>query len=137
MIHSNEWIAPNDYKVYCFNGEPKYIMVCVGREQGGHPKFYFFDHEWCLARINRDSIAAPEGFSIEKPKCLEKLLNCAKKLSKPFPFLRCDFYVINDKVYFGEMTFTPAGGLDSNRLPETDIMMGKMVDIHYRGGARK
>lgn len=130
MIATKEWRAPEDYKVYCFHGEPKYIMVCVGRENKGHPNFYFFDPQWNLARINRDSMNAPRDFRVDRPKCLEKLLVCASKLSKPFPFVRADFYIMNGKVYFGELTFTPAGGLDFARLQETDIMMGKLLDIH-------
>ena len=129
MIASTDWVAPEDYKVYCFNGKPKYILVCVGREKGGHPKFYFFDENWNLARINRDSINAPQDFSMERPKCLDKLLACAEKLSAPFPFVRADFYIVKDRVYFGELTFTPSGGLDSNRLPETDLMMGNMLEL--------
>lgn len=129
MITSEDWIAPEDYKVYCFNGEPKFIMVCVGREQEGHPKFYFFDEKWQLARINRDSKNAPPDFTLDKPKCLDKLIECAKTLSKNFPFVRADFYIVGSKVYFGELTFTPAGGIDSNRFPETDIMMGNLLDI--------
>ena len=135
MIISKDWVAPEDYKVYCFHGIPKYIMVCVGREKGGHPKFYFFDENWELARINRDSKAAPKDFKIDKPACFDKLMDCARKLSKPFPFVRADFYIIGEKVYFGELTFTPAGGLDSGRLRETDIMMGEMLDIHYNEDA--
>lgn len=129
MITSENWVAPKDYKVYCFNGEPKYILVCVGREKGGHPKFYFFDEKWELARINKDSKNAPADFSLDKPQCFDKLINCARKLSKPFPFVRADFYVVGSKLFFGELTFTPAGGLDANRLPETDIMMGNMLHI--------
>lgn len=129
MITPEKWIAPEDYKVYCFNGEPKYILVCVGREEKGHPKFYFFDAEWKLAPLNKDSQNAGENFTIEKPVCLEKLLEYARKLSKPFPFVRADFYIVKDKIYFGELTFTPAGGMDANRLKETDIMFGKLLKI--------
>ena len=122
-----------DYKVYCFNGKPMFTMVCLDRDLG-HPKFYFFDNDWNLARINKDSKNAPEDFTMEKPKCLDKLLDCATKLSNPFPFVRADFYVLGSDVYFGELTFTPSGGLDSNRLKETDIMMGSLVDIQYTQG---
>lgn len=132
MKNTDCWVAPEDYKVYCFNGEPKYIMVCVGRKHGMRPKFYFFDSKWNLARINADSKKAPQNFTMEKPKCLEKVLQHAKKLAEPFPFVRADFYIVGEKVYFGELTFTPAAGMDSKRLPETDIMMGRLVDIHYK-----
>ncbi|MBO5928303.1 MAG: hypothetical protein J6Q32_05585, partial [Clostridia bacterium] len=127
-VNSKNWVAPEDYKVYCFNGEAKYVMVCVGREKG-HPKFYFVDRNWELARINRDSINAPEGFKLEKPKCADKLFECAENLSKPFPFVRADFYIVKDKVLFGELTFSPAGSLDVSRLPQTDILMGSMLKL--------
>lgn len=127
-LNDGKGLLPEDYKVYCFHGKPEYVMLCVGREKG-HPKFYFLDREWNLARINRDSKAAPEGFRIEKPECLEDIFTYAQKLSKPFPFVRVDFYVVDGRVYFGELTFTPAGGLDSARLPETDIMLGNMVNL--------
>lgn len=127
--NADKGTLPEDYKVYCFNGIPTFIMVCVGRENGGHPKFYFFDKDWSLARINRDSKAAPEGFSIPKPKCFDALISAAAKLSSPFPFVRADFYVFNDEVIFGELTFTPAGGMDTGRLPETDILMGDLLQL--------
>ena len=122
-------LVPADYKVYCFNGQPKFILVCVGRENDRRPKFYFFNENWELARINPDSKKAPEGFSYPRPSCFDKLMQSAKTLSAPFEFVRADFYVVNDKVYFGELTFTPAGGTDPNRLRETDLMFGNMLKI--------
>ena len=127
-LNDGKGFLPEDYKVYCFNGEPKYILLCVGREFG-HPKFYFFDFDWNLCRISRDGLQAPEDFAVEKPKCIEAIYKYAKKLSSPFPFVRTDFYVVDDKIYFGELTFTPAGGLDSARLPETDVMLGNMLNL--------
>lgn len=137
MLASHGWVAPEDYKVYCFQGEPKFILVCIGREKAGHPQFLFFDPEWNLCRINKDSKNAPEGFKMEKPKCLKKLLDCARKLSQPFPFVRADFYIFGEKVYFGELTFTPCGGMDPNRLPETNQMMGQLLDLNYKGVSEK
>lgn len=122
-------ILPSDYKVYCFNGIAEYILLCVGRDSDGHAKFYFFDKNWELARINNDSINAPLDFYYPKPKCFNKLISCAETLSKPFEFVRADFYVVNDNVYFGELTFTPAGAMDSNRLPATNMLFGKLLNI--------
>ncbi len=121
-------VQPDDYKIYCFNGNPKYILLCTGRELG-HPKFYFFDENWQLARLNRDSKAAPEGFTYPRPSCFEKLMESARTLSAPFKFVRADFYVIGDKVYFGELTFTPQAGMDANRLPETDRLFGSLLKL--------
>ena len=121
---------PTDYKVYCFNGKAEYIMICVGRALG-LPKFYFYDREWNLCRLNRDSIDAPKDFAWEKPNCIDAIFEYAEMLASPFPFVRADFYAINDAVYFGELTFTPAGGVDSSRLPETDVLFGEKVDLNY------
>lgn len=125
-LKPKEGILPEDYKIYCFHGKPMYTMVCTDRKAAGMAKYYFFDDKWELARINRDSKTAPEGFQLPRPKCFDKLLEVAGKLSEPFPFVRADFYIVDDKVYFGELTFTPAAAMDNKRLPETDIMFGKL-----------
>jgi len=118
---------PDDYKVYCFNGQARYILVCTERRI--KPKFYFFTERWELARINYDGLEASDDFSLPKPEHLENMLEYSAILSKPFPFVRVDFYVSKSKLYFGEMTFTPSAGLDHDRLPETDKMFGDMLKI--------
>lgn len=93
------------------------------------PTFYFFDRDWNLMRINRAGKAAPEGFTLPKPDGIDEVFHCAEVLSKPFPFVRADFYLEKGRVYFGELTFTPSGGFDKSRLPETDRMFGEMVKL--------
>lgn len=117
---------PEDYKFYCFHGKAYCVMVCVGREEGW-PKFYFFDREFQLMRINRDSVEAPVGFSMPKPEGFEEALSAADRLSEGFPFVRVDLYVTEKGVRFGEMTFTPAAALDNKRLPETDLLFGSLL----------
>lgn len=128
LLETKKGELPSDYKIYCFNGKPLYIMLCVGRDQG-KPKFYFFNRAWELQRINRAGLALPSGENIEKPEGVDRLFDYAEKLSAPFPFVRVDFYLVDGKAYFGELTFTPAGGFDTNRLPETDAMFGKLIDL--------
>lgn len=117
-----------DYKFYCFNGEAKYVMVCLGRGQG-HPQFYYYDREWNLLKLSEDAINAPADFNLPKPDVIEEMFEYASKLSKPFPFVRADFYLVDGKIIFGELTFTPSGGIDSGRLPETDIALGRLVKL--------
>ena len=119
-------LPPEDYKFYCFHGNAYCVMLCVGREEGW-PKFYFFDRDFNLMRINRDSVNAPEGFSLPKPEGLDEAFAAADRLSKGFPFVRVDLYVTKQGVRFGEMTFTPAAALDNKRLPETDLLFGSMM----------
>jgi hypothetical protein len=129
FIETEDGHSPVDYKFYCFNGEAKYVLCCIGRGTQAKPDFYFFDRQWQLQRLNRQGKAAPEGFYIPKPEGMDELFNYAETLSKPFPFVRADFYLEQGKAYFGELTFTPAGGFDRGRLPETDLHFGQMVHL--------
>lgn len=96
-----------DYKVYCFHGEPQAIFVMSGR--GHNLTTEFFDTQWNT--LENTKKYGETQVATKKPKCLEQMMEVAHKLSTPFPFVRLDFYVVNDRLYFGEMTFTPAGGL--------------------------
>lgn len=117
-----------DYKFYCFDGYVDSVMVCVDR-QIGSPKFYFFDKEWQLKRYNARGKAAPADFSLPKPEGVDEMFGLASELSKGLPFARVDFYNVNGKIYFGEITFFPASGFDANRLPEADMHFGSMIDL--------
>lgn len=128
LLEKQDGNLPDDYKLYCFNGVAKYVMVCVGREEG-NPKFYFFDRSWNLVRLNKDGKEAPENFSIPKPEGLDKLFEYADILSKPFPFVRADFYLVDGKVIFGELTFTPSGGRDSNMPHDMDLKLGELISL--------
>lgn len=128
LIASKEWIAPVDYKVYCYHGKATYILVCIGREKGGHPKFYFMDRNWELMIFGRDAKENPD-ISIPKPACFDKMMECAEKLSKPFPFVRVDFYSVGERLIFGELTFTPSGGVNTAHFPEADLEMGRLLDL--------
>lgn len=119
---------PKDYKVYCFHGVPRYILVCEGRS-AGKPRFYFFDTDWHFCPITRDGLSAPAGFTLARPGRLPEMLACAAKLSAPFPFVRADFYDAGGKLVFGELTFTPSGALDTGRMPETDRMFGSLLTL--------
>jgi hypothetical protein len=125
-IGGKEGTSPEDYKFYCFHGSAYCVMLCVGREEGW-PKFYFFDREFRLMRINRDSAQAPEGFSLPKPEGIEEAFGIADRLSRGFPFVRVDLYLTERGARFGEMTFTPAAALDNKRLPETDLLFGSLM----------
>lgn len=119
---------PRDYKVYCFHGRPLYILVCDGRELQ-RTRFYFFDSDWNFCPITQDGLTVPTDFSMRKPMCFHEMLACAARLSKPFPFVRADFYEVEGRLVFGELTFTPSGALDTRRLPETDIMFGRLLKL--------
>lgn len=117
-----------DYKFSCFNGVVDCVMVCLDRHLND-VKFYFFDKEWNLKRLNVRGKNAPEGFTIPKPSCMDEMFEIAAKLSKGIPFVRVDLFECDGKVYFGEMTFYPDSGFDANLLPETDEYFGQLIDL--------
>lgn len=125
-IGSPEGMPPEDYKFYCFHGHAYCVMVCAGREEGW-PRFYFFDRNHRLMRINRDGKEAPEDFSLPKPERIEEAFEVADRLSWGFPFVRVDLYLTEKGIRFGEMTFTPSAAMDNKRLPETDLLFGSMM----------
>lgn len=128
FIETQDGLAPVDYKLYCFHGEPYCLLTCTGRESG-RPKFYFVDKDWKLMRLNKSGKEAPEGFVPPKPEGYERLFDYARKLSKPFPFVRADFYLEQGKIIFGELTFTPCAGFDTYRLFSTNELFGQMVNL--------
>lgn len=117
-----------DYKFFCFNGKVDRVMVCVERYTG-NPKFYFFDRNWELVRINKCSMDAPADFTLKKPKDLDKMFDIATQLSANIPFVRLDLYYCNEKILFGEFTFYPGSGFDDKVLPETDKRRGSLIDL--------
>lgn len=118
-----------DYKFFCFNGYVDCVMVCLDRFKGD-TKFYFFNKEWKLLRLNPRGIAAPEGFTIPKPANMDAMFDMASRLSQGIPFVRVDLYDINNQIYFGEMTFFPDSGCDPNLLPKTDEYFGNLLKIN-------
>ena len=118
-----------DYKFFCYNGYVDCVMVCLDRASGD-TKFYFFDKDWNLKRINVRAINAPADFTLPKPVCMDKMFDIAAELSKGFRFVRIDLYQSNGHVYFGEMTFFPDSGFDANLLPATDQYFGDLMNLN-------
>lgn len=130
LIDTEDGELPIDYKLYCYNGKIDCVMLCYGRGKLPHPVYYMFDRDGNIKRYNKTGAKAPEGFKLEdKPANFDKLFHYAEVLSKPFPFVRADFYLEKGKVIFGELTFTPCGGMDTNYMPEGQLTMGDMIQL--------
>jgi len=118
-----------DYKFYCFNGEPKFLVA-----QSGKLGRYFYDLEWneCPFRWR-----IKYHNSVEKPSNFEELKVLAKKLAQGFPFVRVDFYSVNDKSYFGEMTFYPTDARDDFYPKEYNKIIGDMIKLPELKGRKE
>ncbi len=125
---SNNGKDLEDYKIHCFNGEPKFILVCSNRYGKGAMIDDFYTPEWELMEVRRPGHPKHKKAS-EAPKLLSQMLEQARILSKDIPFLRVDFYIIQGKIYFGELTFFPASGMSKFEPEEWDIILGKWLNI--------
>ena len=117
-----------DFKVMCFNGVPKLIQVHLGRFDGLHTQD-FYDASWNkLEDLNQDyCIVSP--VKVPKPKCLDEMLRFSSKLSRNIPHVRVDWYIVKDKLYFGEMTFFDASGYDLFIPYSKEIEIGSWIKL--------
>lgn len=115
--------TPLDYKIFCFNGKPTYIQVDCDRFENHKRNIY--DTDWNLLELR--IIYENTNYKIKKPKNLEEMLRCATKLSKGINFCRVDFYSINEKIIFGEITFFPEGGFGKIIPEKYDRLLGDML----------
>lgn len=118
---------PVDYKFYCINGEPVYIGNFIERDIEADSIIRgYFDINWQPSDMFKFKTDAEK---FPRPECLEEMLSYAKILSKPFPFVRVDFYEVAGKVYFGELTFTPTGCLGTYYTDEAELKLGEALHV--------
>lgn len=118
----------NDYKIFCYNGHAKYIIVDVDRYIGHKRNFY--DRNWNNLHITSDCPAADR--EIEKPDNFDEMLRIAEKLSEDFPYVRVDLYCVDGKIYFGELTFYPWSGYVQFTPDMWDYKFGKKFNINFK-----
>ena len=117
-----------DYKIHCFNGVPKFILVCRDRFMESGLTEDFYTTEWEHMAVKRPNIPNAT-VPTSKPEKLDEMLSLAKKLSKDIPFIRIDFYLVEGKIYFSELTFFPASGFEGYDLPEWDKTFGDWLSL--------
>lgn len=117
-----------DYKFYCFNGIPKYCQIITNRST--NEAIDFFDENWIhqdFVGLNPTCKNNPDCSNMSKPMNYDKMLDMARTLAMDFPFVRIDFYNVNGKIYFGEITFFPAGGFGVFTPNEWNYKLGEMI----------
>ena len=144
-LHGREWVYKNikrrvvaekfmvdesgevlkDYKVMCFNGEPKIIQIHSGRFKDHRVEWY--DANWELLDV---WLGVPmSGIKTERPQFLEEMLELSRKLSAGIPQLRVDWYYTNGQLYFGELTFFNASGLTPFTPEQWDKKLGDLIQL--------
>jgi len=105
-----------DYKIHCIHGEPTFILVCSQRgDQAGRGSavaMQLYDLDWNpIDGLRVYGGHRPGDQLVPKPSNLSEMLDIARTLSEDFDFVRVDLYNVKGKIYFGELTFTPANGI--------------------------
>lgn len=117
-----------DYKFFCFDGEVKAMFVATERQKVGEEvKFDFFDENFNHLPVRQGHPNAK--IMPEKPEKFEKMKELAAKLSQNIPHVRVDFYEVNGRVYFGEMTFFHFSGMVPFQPEEWDYKFGSWINL--------
>ncbi|MFA7032334.1 MAG: ATP-grasp fold amidoligase family protein [Bacilli bacterium] len=118
---------PVEYKIHVFNGKAKYLYVVTSRGVDIRYNNYYINWEtFDGAQFNGWK---KTDYPLAKPEHWNDMITMAEILARPFPFVRVDLYNINGKIYFSEMTFTPAKGTLIFDDDKCDYEMGKWLDI--------
>lgn len=115
-----------DYKIFCFDGEPKFLFVATGR-QANDTRFDFYDTDFNHLDVLNGHECADVWPS--KPQNFEEMLEVARKLSNGIPHVRVDLYNINGHIYFGELTFFHWSGMVAFKPMEWDYKFGEYLKL--------
>jgi hypothetical protein len=117
----------NDYKFFCFHGKVHCTMACTDRNEAG-AKYDFYDVGW-RQKLPYSKSSLLANREIPMPPAHDEMVEVATRLSRPFPFVRVDLYSVKGRVVFGEMTFTPHGGIDTGLTDDAQRTMGELLRL--------
>lgn len=130
LIICEKYLGDNlqDYKFFCFKGKFKLLYIAIDSEsETNKEREAFFDENGNpLNLLNADYGKYTEA---KLPDNFKELVKISETLAKPFPFVRVDWYIKDGKTTFGELTFTPSGGMMKLNPKEYDNILGKYLDI--------
>lgn len=125
MLNENEEELIN-YKFWCFNGEPKFMYISQCMKDHNKARISYLDTDYNETEFQDRDYKHFEELP-KKPKNFEKMLEIAKVLSKGITFIRVDLYEVENRVYFGELTFYPNSGYIHFKPEECDEKIGNLM----------
>lgn len=128
FIETEDNKPPKDYKFFCSYGSVKLLFVACDRYEG-NTKFDYYYPDWTWIPVKNDH---PNAGPVPRPKNLHKMIAYAEKLSSSFPLVRVDLYDADEKIIFGELTFTHFGCIHRFDPDKYDYEFGALFDDVYR-----
>ena len=128
VLQNKDGCSPADYKIYCFGGVVKYYMVSFGEYEHEHINHKFKPDGTSIDKLFKDkeTIAATD---VPIPENMQDMIRIAEHLSKPFPHVRVDFYNIDGRIIFGELTFLSNGGFVNIGNKQFDEEIGSWIHL--------
>ncbi len=126
MVDPGHGRSPDDLKVHCFNGRPRFVQVCVDRR--GDRRYECFDRDWNVVELGLNGTARA-ATPPPRPDGLADVFAVAEQLASGFPYARVDLYRHAGRTVFGEMTWFPFAGLVPMDDPATDALLGSWLDL--------
>lgn len=123
-----------DYKFHCMNGQPVFVLAVRDRKSDGDKKMQevreLYDIDWTPIPGLNSTQTRTEDYKIDKPVNYDRMVEIARETSKDFDFVRVDLYNVNGKIYFGELTFSPTGGVFSSYTDDFLLEMGSKLELN-------
>ena len=120
-----------DYKLFCFNGEPDFLYISQGLEDHLSARMGFYDFDFNTINIKRSDYKRFER-NPKKPENFDKIIQFSKILSQNIPHVRVDWYDIDGKIYFGELTFYTCSGYIPFETEEMDNRIGDLLILPHK-----
>lgn len=125
---------PNNYRLHCLSGKVEIISVNICFE---NPNVFIakkFDSKWNELNfrfgVEMKNQESYENKQVNPPKNLALMIEIAEDIAKNFAYLRVDFYEVDEKLYFSEITFHDSGGYDRILPFEWDTKFGQMIHLN-------
>lgn len=127
-MEDKKYKSMRDYKFFCFNGRPEIMYLSEGLEDHKTARMSFYDMDMELIDCRRSDYAMLD-YTPEKPKNFDKMKKFSAILSNNIPHIRVDWYEINGKLYFGELTFSTCGGMVPFADEKWNKKLGDLINL--------
>ena len=122
LITANDGSAPVQMNVYTVMGEPR-LIICIVGWKGDYRRASYFDFDGSRLNIQPGDLdPLPDGW--QPPPGIRRLEAFARVLAAGSDQIRCDFMVVGDAVWFGEMSVYPLSGLGPVEPDEDEVIYG-------------